>query len=193
MKAKRAKYWYDYLWVWTIIYFILGFFNIFFAWLGMADFLIPLLFAIIGGNKMFCNNYCGRGQLLRLIGNKVKFFGSRPTPRWMASPQFRYGFMTFFLLMFGNMLYQTWLVAGGVQDVGQFVRLLWTFDIPWQWAYSSNLGSGWSAQFSYGFYSMMLTSLTIGLITMAFYRPRSWCAFCPMGTMTQGICKIKQL
>ena len=35
----------------------------------------------------------------------------------------------------------------------------------------------------------MLTSLLLGLIVMVLYKPRTWCAFCPMGTMTQGICK----
>ena len=39
--------------------------------------------------------------------------------------------------------------------------------------------------------SLMLTSLLIGLIVMVLYKPRTWCAFCPMGTMTQGICKLK--
>ena len=46
------------------------------------------------------------------------------------------------------------------------------------------------AQFSFGFYSLMLTSL-LGLIVMVLYKPRTWCAFCPMGTMTQSICKLK--
>ena len=41
----KKKHWYDYLWIWSIIYFALGFFNILFAWLGMIDFLIPLLFS----------------------------------------------------------------------------------------------------------------------------------------------------
>lgn len=45
----KAKHWYDYLWVYAIIYFALGFFNILFAWLGMIDFLLPLLLAIFGG------------------------------------------------------------------------------------------------------------------------------------------------
>ena len=49
------KHWYDYLWIWTIVYFALGFFNILFAWLGMIDFLVPLFIAIIGGNKAFKN------------------------------------------------------------------------------------------------------------------------------------------
>lgn len=59
----KAKHWYDYLWVYAIIYFALGFFNILFAWLGMIDFFLPLLLAIFGGNKFFCNHLCGRGQL----------------------------------------------------------------------------------------------------------------------------------
>ena len=37
----------------------------------------------------------------------------------------------------------------------------------------------------------MLTSLLIGLIVMVLYKTRTWFAFCPMGTMTQGICKLK--
>ena len=48
---KKKKLWYDYLWIWTIIYFALSFFNILFAWFGMLDFLLPLGIAIFGGNK----------------------------------------------------------------------------------------------------------------------------------------------
>ena len=55
MNKTKQKKWYDYLWIWSIVYFSLGFFNILFAWLGMIDFIVPLLFAIIGGNKNFCN------------------------------------------------------------------------------------------------------------------------------------------
>ena len=40
-------------------------------------------------------------------------------------------------------------------------------------------------------YSVMLTSTVLGLITMVLYKPRSWCVYCPMGTMTQLICKVK--
>ena len=58
----KAKHWYDYLWVYAIIYFALGFFNILFAWLGMIDFLLPLLLAIFGGNKFFCNHLCDGGN-----------------------------------------------------------------------------------------------------------------------------------
>jgi len=96
--------------------------------------------------------------------------------------------------MFGNMLFQTYLVASSASNLRQIVKLFWTFKIPWKWAYNPAFladGLQWIAQFSYGFYSLMLTSTLIGLIVMALYKPRSWCTFCPMGCMTQGICKVK--
>ena len=43
--------WYDSLWIFTIVYFALGFFNIIFAWLGMICFITPLLFALFKNNK----------------------------------------------------------------------------------------------------------------------------------------------
>ena len=46
----KQKAWNEYLWIWTILYFSLGFFNILFAWLGMIDFMVPMLLAIFGGN-----------------------------------------------------------------------------------------------------------------------------------------------
>ena len=65
---KTKKPWYSYLWIWSIVYFALGFFNILFAWLGMIDFLLPLALAIFGGNKFFCNHRFGRGLPPRLAG-----------------------------------------------------------------------------------------------------------------------------
>ena len=31
----------------------------------------------------------------------------------------------------------------------------------------------------------------LGLVTMVLFKPRSWCVYCPMGTMTQLICKAR--
>ena len=115
----KAKHWYDYLWVYAIIYFALGFFNILFAWLGMIDFLLPLLLAIFGGNKFFCNHLCGRGQLFSKLGTDLKCSRCKPTPRWMSSKWFRYAFLLFFLTMFGNMVFQTYLWRRGPRPCGK--------------------------------------------------------------------------
>lgn len=188
---NKKKYWYDYLWIWSIVYFALGFFNILFAWLGLVDFLVPLIFALVGGNKNFCNKYCGRGQFFTVLGKKRKCSLGRSTPKWLYSKWFRYGFLIFFLAMFGNMLFQTWLVADGAGTLKEAIKLFWTIRVPWGWTYQGRTVPDWVAQFSFGFYSLMLTSTLIGLIVMVLYKPRTWCTFCPMGTMTQGICKLK--
>lgn len=186
-----SKKWYDYLWIWTVIYFALGFFNILFAWLGMIDFLVPLGFAVFGGNKHFCNRYCGRGQLFGKIGGSCKCSLNKPTPKWLSSKYFRYGFLVFFLTMFGVMIFNTYLVAAEAQNLKEALKLFWTVRVPWGWTYAEGLVPNWIAQFAFGFYSMMLTSTLIGIIVMVLFKPRSWCAFCPMGTMTQTICKLK--
>ena len=37
------KQWYDYLWIFSLTYLILGFFNILSAWLGLICFFVPLI------------------------------------------------------------------------------------------------------------------------------------------------------
>ena len=187
----KTKHWYDYLWLWSILYFSLGFFNILFAWLGLIDFLVPLFIALLGGGKAFCNRYCGRGQLFQQLGGCMKCSLDKPTPRFLSSKWFRYGFLVFFLSMFGVMIFQTYLVAAGAADLREAIKLLWMFRIPWGWTYTAGTVADWIAQFAFGFYSLMLTSTVIGLVMMVFFKPRTWCVFCPMGTMTQMICKIK--
>ena len=192
LEMKTKKKWYDYLWIWSILFFTLGFFNILFAWLGMIDFLLPVFLAVFGGNKFFCNKLCGRGQLFQMLGAKYHCSRNKPTPSFIYSKWFRYGFLIFFLAMFASMVYQTYLVAAEAAGLREAIKLLWTFSIPFGWTYTAGSVPDWIAQYSFGFYSLMLTSLLIGLVFMVLYKPRSWCAFCPMGTMTQGICKLRQ-
>ena len=185
------KHWYDYLWIFSATYLILGFFNILFAWLGMLCFLLPLLIAIFGGDKMYCNLFCGRGQLFALLGKKLRLSADRKPPVFLHKKWFRYGFLAFFMVMFGQMLWVTYLVGAGQRELSQHVKLLWSIKLPWQWAYYGGVAP-WVAQFSFGFYSVMLTSTVLGMITMALFRPRSWCVYCPMGTMTQLICQARK-
>ena len=185
------KRWYDFLWIASLIYLALGFFNILFAWLGLLCFFLPLFIALSRGTKGYCNRYCGRGQLLGLLGGRFGLSRKKDIPQWMKSRAFRYSFLIFFFTMFFQMLYSTYLVFSGAQDLGQAVTLLWAFRLPWHWAYRGTLLHDGVAQFAFGFYSVMLTSTVLGLITMVLFKPRSWCVYCPMGTMTQLICKAQ--
>ncbi len=38
---------------------------------------------------------------------------------------------------------------------------------------------------------MMLMTTVLGVAAMFLFKPRSWCVCCPMGTMTQEMCRIR--
>ena len=185
------KPWNRYLWIFSSVYIVLGFFNILFAWIGLICFFVPIGISVFGGGKSYCNNYCGRGQLFDILGNKCGLSRKKDIPRFLKSKYFRYGFIVFFFAMFFNMLYITYLVFTGVGALKEVVTLLWTFKLGWGFSYAGGT-TPWVVQFAFGFYSVMLTSTVLGLITMVLYKPRSWCVYCPMGTMTQLICKVKK-
>ena len=98
--------------------------------------------------------------------------------------------MVFFFAMFGNIIYTTWLIAHGAGSLSEVVTILWSVRVPWQWAYAGGV-EPWVASFAFQLYSLMLTSEIIALATMLWFRPRSWCVYCPMGTLTQLVCKRK--
>ena len=77
---RTKKKWYDYLWILSLTYLILGFFNILFAWLGLLCFFIPLIISVVKGNKAYCNKYCGRGQLFSLIGGRFGLSRRKDVP-----------------------------------------------------------------------------------------------------------------
>ena len=113
------RHWYDHLWVVSLTYLILGFFNILFAWLGLFCFFIPLIISAVKGTKGYCNRYCGRGQLFGLLGGRFGLSRRKDIPKWMKSKGFRYGFLVFFFAMFFVMLWNTYLVFAEAQDLKQ--------------------------------------------------------------------------
>ena len=55
--GSMKKRWYDYLWIASALYLVLGFFNILFAWLSLLCFSIPLRTSVIQGTKGYCNRF----------------------------------------------------------------------------------------------------------------------------------------
>lgn len=143
----KQKKWYHFLWLGEILYLILGLCNILFAWLGMLFFSIPIFITIFGGNKAYCNRYCGRGQLLGLLGEKLKLSRNVPPPKFLKKRWFRYGFLLFFMTMFGFMLSATYQVFAGA-PLQETIKLLWLFQLPWEWA-KVDMVAPWIAQFAF--------------------------------------------
>lgn len=142
-------------------------------------------------NKRLLQSLLWKRTALWTLRRRFGLSRKKDIPQWMKSKAFRYGFLIFFFIMFFQMLWNTYLVFSNAQNLKQVVTLLWTFKVPWHWAYHGTLIHPGVAQFAFGFYSVMLTSTILGFITMILFKPRSWCVYCPMGTMTQLICKGK--
>ena len=83
---NMKKKWYDYLWILSLAYLILGFFNIMAAWLGLLCFFIPLIISMVSGTKGYCNRYCGRGQLFGLLGGRFGLSRKKDIPRLDEEP-----------------------------------------------------------------------------------------------------------
>ncbi len=188
----ERKSWRNHLWIVTCVFFVLGLYDIAFAWLGLVFLFTPLLVAIMKRNKAYCNKYCDRGRFFRFMGEKFGLSRGKPMPAWMKSRWFRYLFMVYFFGMFGSVIAATWLVATEARELHSVVKIFQALRLPLNWTYSTDILPAWSVQFAFGFYSIMLTSFILGIITMLFFKPRSWCVFCPVGTMTQGICRFKR-
>ena len=110
---KKQKKWYDYLWIVSLLNLTLGFFNIMFAWLGLICFFVTLIISIVSGYKAYCYRYCGRGLLFGILGVTLGLSRIKDVTKFLKSKWFRYGFLAFFMFMFGNMLFSTYLVFKG--------------------------------------------------------------------------------
>lgn len=93
---SERNHWYDYLWVLTILYLALGFFNILFAWLGLLCFFIPLFMASAFGTKSYCHKYCGRGQLFGAYRRQLEAFAKTRDPFLAALAYLSLWFFSFF-------------------------------------------------------------------------------------------------
>lgn len=80
-------------------------------------------------------------------------------------------------------------VATGRIEPIEKIRLLIILELPWNLPQLIDFGSipVWISHLSYRFYSVMLTSTLLGLGFALLYKPRTWCAVCPVGSMTGNL------
>ena len=143
---------------WIIIaYIILGWF---FPVIGLAAIICmigPVLFSIWKG-RWWCGNVCPRGNLYsRLLS---KYSPHKDIPKFVRTFGFRL-FMVFFIFtMFGIQL--------------SFV--------PW-----SEGGLAMWAGIGKVFWTIIVVTTIVGVALAFIYAPRTWCTFCPMGTISNWV------
>ena len=75
--------------------------------------------------------------------------------------------------------------------MSQVVTLLWIWKLSWNWAYHGVNVSPWGSTVCIWILQCDADLYSAWVWTMLLFKPRSWCVYCPMGTMTQLICKGK--
>jgi len=144
-----------------IVYLILGWFFPVIGLLALICMFGPILSSIWRG-RWWCGNVCPRGNMYdRLLS---KYSPHKPIPAFIRTFGFRI-FMVFFIFtMFGLQLSQARWSEGGIALLGDIGRVFWT---------------------------IILLTTVVGVILLFIYAPRSWCSFCPMGTISNWVAPKK--
>lgn len=142
---------------------LVAFGGIFFPRLGLLVLGVMAALLITGllRGKYWCGNLCPHGSMFDIILKKVSF--NRDIPDIFHSAYLKWGFFVFFMGMF----------------IFRFIRVL---QLRGTEQFINSLGSMFVLQ-----YLIMPTILGISLAVLI--SPRTWCVFCPMGTLTQIMSK----
>ena len=147
---------------WLIFaYIIIGWFFPIIGLLALICMVGPVLTSIWRG-RFWCGNVCPRGNMYdRLLS---RFSPHRPIPKFVRTFGFRL-FMVFFIFtMFGIQLSQVRWSEGGMEMWNDIGRVFWT---------------------------IIVMTTVVGIILSFIYAPRTWCSFCPMGSISSWVAPKK--
>ncbi|HKL58685.1 MAG TPA: 4Fe-4S binding protein [Sphaerochaeta sp.] len=173
----------------TLLYFSLGFVSILFGLLAFFCMAIPFVLLARYKKKVWCSTYCPRASLLLKTGTKQK---TRPIPRQFSNGTLKKVMLWYFGL---NLLFitgSTNQVAMGNMASMEYVRLFIAIPlVPLPQLITVEAPSA-IMHLSYRLYSMMLSSTILGIVLSRLYRPRIWCAICPVGTLSNEILRKRR-
>lgn len=129
---------------------------------------VPVMLALVVMSffrgRFWCGNVCSHGSLFdHVLG---PFSRKRNIPKFLKSPYMAWGFFAFFGYNFTRRV----LAAAKLWGASQF----------------------WD-RLGFIFVASYLMVLVVGGVLALLIRPRTWCAFCPMGTMEKWSYKLGQL
>ncbi|MCX8132114.1 MAG: hypothetical protein N3I35_18695 [Clostridia bacterium] len=183
VRVKRG--WKNYLFIITILFFALGFFNIIFAWIGFACLLLPFIFLAKDRRKTWCQEYCPRASLFNVLFSSRSLTG-KAGPSWLTRGKAKWVVLIYFIFNLFVLTMSTIMVSVGRREPMEIVRFLFAFKLPWSMPQLLDIASipGWAVHLSYRLYSMMFTTTVLGLLLAWIFRPRTWCTVCPINTVS---------
>jgi len=167
----------------TIIFFAIGIINISFSIVGLFCFIYPFILYFKYKDRIWCKYFCPRAGFLGKVINKISF--NLKPPKWLFSENAKEFAIYYFIINFVFVIFSTVMVALHRLYPMNYLRFFIIFKIPLQFPQilSINLPS-YIIHFGYRIYSMMFTSIVIGSILGIIFKPRTWCGFCPIYTVT---------
>lgn len=179
------KNWTSYLFVITITFFTLGFFNIIFAWLGFLCMLLPFVLLAKDKKKTWCQKYCPRASLYTVLF-KGRSLTGKAGPNWLIRGRVKWVMLGYFIVNLFVIFMSTFMVITGRRLPLEKVRFLMAFQFPWDIPQLLNFGPlpDWAVHLSFRMYSMMLTTTILGLLLALLFMPRTWCTVCPINTVS---------
>lgn len=175
----------NYLYLITVLFFVLGFFNIVFAWLGFICMTLPFVLLAVNKKKIWCQKYCPRASLFKQLFQGRSLTG-KAAPKWLVKGDFKWFMLIYFIFNFFVLIMSTIMVFKGRIEPVENLRFMMAFRIPWKMPQLFDLGisKAWVIHMGYRMYSMMLTTTVIGLILGWIFVPRTWCTICPVNTIS---------
>lgn len=174
-----------YLFIINLLYFALGIVNIHFALLGLICMILPLYLLVRTKKKTYCQGYCPRSNLYSKAG-KITSKISGKTPIYFIRGNMKWIMLSYFIISLFFITMSTIRVASGIMMPLEQLRYLIIFKVPFNMPQLVELNNilPWVTHLSYRFYSMMMTTTTLGLVMALIYKPRTWCTICPISTIS---------
>ncbi len=138
--------------------------GLYFPILGLTVLGIMLALMILGlfKGKHWCGNICPHGSLFDFALLRPSRF--EKIPMFFRSPVLKWCFFAFFMAMFSY-------------------RLMWALGYLGEAEFAAHLGSVFVNQY-------LVWPTLVGMALALLINPRTWCTFCPMGTMQQIVNKL---
>lgn len=174
----------DWLFVGTIVFFVLGMIHITLALLGFICMVTPFILRARSGKKLWCTTYCPRASFFNTFLGPIALH--LKAPKWLFSKETKKGVLMFFCINIVFITMSTIMVGLGRIEPMLFLRFLIVFTVPFELPQLISMDAPvFLMHLGYRFYSVMLTTTTVGVLLGILYRPRTWCNICPIQTLTK--------
>ena len=91
ISTNKTKYFF----IFSLVFFALGFFNIIFGWLGFICMVLPFVLLAKDQKKTWCQNYCPRANLFNVLFKNRSFLG-KIGPDWIIKGKGKWVILGYF-------------------------------------------------------------------------------------------------